>query len=255
MTRLRDAADETVAELAHQHTARTQDIDARAEEVVRLFNEKITEIDEDLDDNVSFVDDRGVQLETEEPVLTETENERDKHLQIAQGMKKKILNLQLALAEAEAAAAPAVIAAAVSVVVEWWDDLQLEFEAATEQLPGLEGEPTGTQKDAVDKLKALFRAVPWGSALPSVQFEQLGVQPCFFHGLVGDTIWQACWGDRHHAITLQHAVPYKLLNVARHVVEGLDTVQTDAQLDEGKTRYLTVHKEAERRKAERRGPY
>ena len=182
---------------------------------------------------------------------TATETERDEARRLSSLLQQQLLQLQ----QAAAAQPPPPQVAPEPAPADWWEDLSLEFEAATEQLPALNGEPTGTQKEAVDKLKALFRAVPWGSALPSVQFEHLGVQPCFFHGLVGDTIWQACWGDRHGSITLQHAVPYKLLNVVKHVVETLKDEQTQEQLDQGKTHYQSVQKEAEKRRVERRGPY
>ena len=75
-------------------------------------------------------------------------------------MKKKILNLQRALAEAEAAAAAAPAPAAEEPTppstVAPWDDLHVEFEAGMDQLPALEGLPTGDQMDAIDKRKALF---------------------------------------------------------------------------------------------------
>ena len=134
-----------------------------------------------------------------------------------------------------------------------WDDLYLDFPAELAQLPQLTA-PSDELKEALDKLHALFEAVPWGVALPSVQFVHLGVQPCFIHGLVGDTIWQQCWKDRHTGITQSHAVPHKLMNVARHALQALAPVQTDTLRTEGGERYKAVTKQAESRRRGG-GPY
>ena len=250
---MRLLAEAATDRLNEAHTERSSRKDQQGAAVVALLEEKISDLDgEDL----VFED---AATDTDEPT-TSTEDDRDESKRLAVLLQQQLQQLQEAAARsdvtiAEQNAALQAQAPSATAPADWWEDLRPDFEAATEQLPALEGEPTGTQKEAVDKLKALFRAVPWGSTLPSVQFEHLGVLPCFIHGLVGDTIWQACWGDRHGNITLQHAVPYKLLNVAKHVVEGFNTEQTQVQLDEGKTHYLAVQTEAEKRRVERRGPY
>ena len=87
-----------------------------------------------------------------------------------------------------------------------------------------------------------------------MQFIHVGVHPSFIHGLVGDVIWKACWGERHTDITPQHAFPYKLLNVVRHAVEVLRIEQTEEQRGEGKKKLEHLQLEPSNRRV-RGGPY
>ena len=251
---LKGMVTDSATRLNEAHHARAQQKEQQAAAVMGLMEEKLVALHSEPAEDVLIPD------EDEDAPATATENELDEAKRLTTLLTLQLQQLQSATAAAQAQAAenqaaPAAAAAPAAPTAEWWDDLHLQFEAEAAQLPALQGAATGTQKDAIDILKAPFHAIPWGGALPSVQFEQLGVQPCFVHGLVGDTIWHACWGDRHQGITLQHAVPYKLLNVVRHVVEGITAVQTEAQLNDGKTRFLAAQTEAEKRKAEKRGPY
>ena len=132
--------------------------------------------------------------------------------------------------------------------------MRLDFPAERNQLPELRGKLSAEQQEALMKLHTLLQAVPWGCALPSVQFLNLGINPCHVHTLVGDTLWQACWGERHAAVTAQHAVPYKLMNVVKEALEALAMAPTDTQRTAGGTHYAAVLRLAETRKREG-GPY
>ena len=246
-TRLKALALEASEKLQAAHVQRTASKDQQGEEVIALFDLKLAEVESE---DAIFED-----AAAEPDATTQTEDDRDEALRLTRLLEQQLQQLRQAAAVQPAAqpapveaAAPAPPSADGQDSAARWNDLFLEFEATAEQLPTLGGTPTGDQKNAVDLLLALFLAVPWGSSLPSVQFSHLGVHPCFMHGLVGDVIWQACWGDRHASITEEHAVPYKLLNLVRHVVESLNTDQTEVQRVEGRVRYQAVHTAAASRR-------
>ena len=66
--------------------------------------------------------------------------------------------------------------------------------------------------------------------------------------MVGDAIWQQCWGDRHGEISLQHWIPFKLLNIAKTVVEQYNYKFEDKAIQEGKEKYAEVESAAIKRR-------
>ena len=140
-----------------------------------------------------------------------------------------------------AADAPAAQAAsASSIAAPGREDLWLEFAADTAQVPLWQGAPTDDQKSSVLTLAALFSAMPWGSPMPATTFDLLHTPPCFVHGMVGDEIWQTCWGDRHTNITGAHSVPYKMLHILKWAVETNAPKDLVPDLDAGRARYKEI---------------
>ena len=94
-----------------------------------------------------------------------------------------------------------------------------------------------------------YWAVPFGVALPDVQFDQLGIPPCFVHTLLGDKIWHALWGERHPNITGQHWVPRSALGLLKFVLDKVEAqvTQSTEQLDAAKARVAAARQEAARR--------
>ena len=259
-TRLKQQAAEAHAKLSAAHQQRSQLKEAQGKEVVLLLEEKLKEVEAEEEPDVAFDD------AIEFPDTTNTEDERDEAQRFATLLQQQLLTLQTATTIANATIAqqaaelqrPASVGAAAAAepqptVAQLWHDLSLDFPAEVAQLPAHDN-IDAELKAAAAKLHTLLSVVPWGSSLPAVQFMHLDIQPCQVHGLVGDAIWQACWTDRHAAITAQHAVPYKLLNIAKTVAQNLTLTTTDAQKAEATDRYAAVVKDAtNRRKAG--GPY
>ena len=133
-------------------------------------------------------------------------------------------------------------------------DLRLDFEADVSFLPELKGEPTKDQATAISNLAAMFIAVPWGSMLPDTTFEMLRVSPGFVHSMVGDRMWEACWGDRHTHITAAHWVPHKLFNVLKWVVEMRAQKGLLPDLDSGKEMYKHIILENQRLRSQAQEP-
>ena len=257
-TRMHLLAQQASQELHQTHTQRSEHKDEQGDAVLALFEEKIADIEAE---DVVFLD-----ADNEMPEETATETERDEALRLASLIQKQLVQLQQATAAQQPAAgttaapagqaAPAEAAATGTVtptVAQLWHDLTLDFVAEPSQLPT--HDDIGAElKTAATKLHTLLQVVPWGSSLPSVQFMHLDLQPCHLHGLVGDAIWLACWGDRQAGITSQHAVPYKLLNIAKSVAENLTITVTDEQRTWANGRYAAVVKDATARR-NAGGPY
>jgi hypothetical protein len=106
----------------------------------------------------------------------------------------------------------------------------------------------------MQQLAAIFAAIPWGTQAPAMQFGGLDIAPGFVHSLVGDTIWQACWGDRKDIINAQHWIPFKLLNIMMSVVLQHKDLLMPAQLEAGRKRYIEVEGEAAKRRLGPCGP-
>ena len=133
-------------------------------------------------------------------------------------------------------------------------DLQLDFRSDTQLLPVLVSNPDEERAKQLACLKALFAAVPWGAQLPTVNFRSLGAHPAFVHGLLGDTMWVDCWKARQADITVDHMVPYKIMNILKWLVERDSSSLEEAQLQLGRDRYLQICNEAAQR-PKRGGPY
>ena len=76
--------------------------------------------------------------------------------------------------------------------------------------------------------------------MPATTFDLLHTPPCFVHGMVGDDIWQTCWGDRHTKITGAHSVPYKMLHILKWAVETNAPKDLVPDLDAGRARYKEI---------------
>ena len=96
----------------------------------------------------------------------------------------------------------------------------LEFAVEIGDLPTPSGTPTDADVQYLSRLHWLFETAGF-QTLPPLTFDQAGLPPCFAHTLVGDTVWQSCWGVRHPHIGGDNMVPLKLLTVLRHVVSTL----------------------------------
>ena len=250
---LQEGADEAVQVLSTQHEERATAKAELRQEVKDLIAQKMADIDDETaqaDTNEdSFMD---AQDDTEEPCTpTETENERDGALKMAAAMREKISQLQAALVQAEAATtatanevaaatAPPHPVAQSSLKEPGREDLHLEFTAEIAQLPALQGTPSDEQTQAIAKLAALFLAIPWGSPTPAATFDLLTVPPCFVRSMVGNTIWEACWGSRQAHITGANWVPIKLLNVLKWAVESNAPKGLEPNLPAGKEIYKNI---------------
>ena len=242
--RLKEAADSAVAELTLQRDVRESNWRGHAQAVVDLIDKKITE----LDTADIFLD-----ADEEEPVLTSTEQERNESVTVAAKMKQQIAQLQEAVRLAEEVAAqPAAAPAAGQPNTQPATgsdpaDLWLTFQADVQLLPQLV--PADEEgKTTVGDMATFFAAVPWGTQLPAVTFEQLGALPSCIHTMVGDTMWEGCWQARHGGVTSSHFVPYQLLNLVKWAVEKLQPQHTSEQEQEGRDRYNAVAHAAEQRR-------
>ena len=101
---------------------------------------------------------------------------------------------------------------------------------------------------ALNVLAALYIAVPWGALLHALSFEAMGVAPPMVHTLVGDTIWQECWGERHGRVNHANMVPFKLSNILKWITEQSTLQMLKNDLAEGEARYKAVKTAADTRR-------
>ena len=237
---------ESATRLNEAHRARAQMKEQQGAEVLNLMGEKLKALLAEPAEDILIID------EDEVGPATATEHERDEAKRLTELLTLQLQQLKTAAAGAQAqSAVPA--EAATPTATQLWQDLTLDFPAEPSQLPAHSG--IGAElKEAATKLHTLLQKVPWGSSLPAVQFMHLDIQPCDMHGMVGDAIWQACWGERQTAITPQHAVPYKLLHIAKSVAENLTLTVTEEQRTSASGRYAKVVKDATARR-NAGGPY
>ena len=237
--------EEAKTKLQQAHTQSSELKRVQGTMVLEIIDTKMSEMEVE---EVNFLDavDRPRFLDSE-PTATETE--RDEARRLSSLLEKQLHQLKEAATAAEATAAlqPAVPTPTPAAVAEPWGDLHLDFPAEPSQLPSMENAPADL-KEAAARVNALLQVVPWGCPLPAVQFEHLQILPAAIHTLVGDVIWQACWGNRQVAITTQHAVPYKLLNIIKSVVEKMAPAVTDAH----RTTASEIYKAAMQRTENRR---
>ena len=111
-----------------------------------------------------------------------------------------------------------------------------------------------SDQEQITTLAAFFKAVPWGATLPTLTFHVLGIHPSVAHGLVGDQLWQAIWGEKQGRVTTEHMVPYCILNVLKLAVEQGKSVPTEMALEEGRKRWTEAKRAATIRR-ERGSPY
>jgi hypothetical protein len=126
-----------------------------------------------------------------------------------------------------------------------FDKFEDEYGDCFPRTPAPKGPPDASQLHTQAK-RASFDSAQ-STQLPALQFESLGVLPSFIHTMVGDTIWQTCWQDRHAEISGKHWIPYKLLNITKTVVENKYQLE-DGLLEEGRKKYAEVEKAAAKRR-------
>ena len=79
--------------------------------------------------------------------------------------------------------------------------------------------------------------------MPATTFDLIRAPPSFVHSMVGNDIWQACWGDRHPSITGAHSVPFKMLHILKWVVEANAPKDLQPDLDAGRAMYKDILQE------------
>lgn len=250
MKLLRQTADDELEALTSSREEKESLRQKHVEEVTACFDEKIAEVDsEDM-----FLD---LDEEEDGPQQTLTKQEREESLAVATSLRKQQAQLQEAvkLAEQAEGAANAADPAAPTVQQEHekWADLWLDFHAEPDQLPKASDEPSPEELATLTALLSMFAAIPWGTSLPTLNFEALGAAPSLVHGLVGDSIWQECWKDRHPHISGTHMVPYKLLNIIKSAVLELSIQLSEDQKAKGKQRLGVVQQWSEKKRTA--GPY
>ena len=262
-SKLKKLAVEANDKLSEAHRQRALLKETQGEEILKLLEQKRLDIEAEDEPDVQFSD----ALEES----TTTEDERDEAQRLATLLQQQLLALQTATARADAtiaeqaaelervrgAATPAAGSADLNAAqaAEAAEDLWREFEVDPAKLPTLnKANASQPELDILGALASLFAAIPWGAPLPTVQFDALGVAPSFIHTLVGDGVWQACWGAKHAQITGAHFVPYKIVNVIKNVVEQQQLQPAAEVLQAGKDRYAEAVKTAELRR-KRGSPY
>ena len=68
------------------------------------------------------------------------------------------------------------------------------------------------------------------------------------HTLVGDAIWQGCWGERQGRVNPANMVLYKLVNILKWITEQAILQMKDGDIQEGVVRYAAVKKAADTRR-------
>ena len=278
---LQKVHEEQTASLLDLHDARAAKKALLGDEVQDLITEKITALDNqmlvDTESDVEWCEaaehPTSTEIELEEwkakcregvsnssealnaavaerMVKAEAETAAAKATATAAVAAKDLMEARLAKLEERFLAAPAIPAATPTGLPDAASgsdprsDLWLLFEANQTDLPN-RGTLTGQEKQALDQVSALFAAVPWGSSLPALQFDDIGVPPSLVHALVGDVIWSKCWLHRKNDINGQHWIPNQLLNILMAAVLP-DTQHLDAsQLAAGVKRYAEFNGLAE----------
>ena len=68
------------------------------------------------------------------------------------------------------------------------------------------------------------------------------------HTLVGDTMWQECWGERHGRVNHTNMVPFKLSNILKWMTEQASLQMQQDDLADGEARYAAAKNAAESRR-------
>ena len=267
---MRLAALQSFQDSSDKHDQRAAGKAALVADVAEILTEKIEEVDNSMIVEVGDSDHESADAQEE---LTVTEAERDRlrleldRLRTASAppvtpgspadelakAKEEIAKLKTSLREASAKATQVPAGsdedlAAPSEVVPL-HDLWRDFNAEPNLLPPIQGMLPQDHETALTQLAGLFLAVPWGTALPAIQFSQLGVPPPLVHTLVGDVMWKDCWKERHGGIGESDWVPYKILNLLKYLTEIPKLDMKDQVIERGKDQYNAVQKEASGRRA------
>ena len=266
---LKAMAEDATATLNNAHRTRALQKEQQGADVLKLLGEQLKDLEAETPEDVVFVD------AVEEDTATTTENERDEAVRLTQLLTQQLLQLKIAAAEpAPAEATPptgssgssgntAQASGSASANVQPVGDndpaadVWREFTADVALLPKIPEDLKGmidADKEQFRLLTAFFAAMPWGAPTPAVTFHVLGAHPSVVHGLVGDTMWEECWGEKHARITNSHIVPFSLIGVLKFAVEQAKATPSTKILEEGKNRWTQAKADAtERRK--RGSPY
>ena len=205
---LEEEAQKAVVALSRSHEARTMAKATHRQDVRALLKKKVEEIDDETEMENMFQD-----IDDEPP--TATENDRDEARRLAELLQMQLDSLKWA-SEAADIAADSEEEAIKKVDEEALKDLRLHFPASIPDLPSMEGEPSTMQKSLLAVIWHFCRAAPFGQ-LPAVTFQQLGIPPSFAHTLVGDTVWEGYWGERHTQIADTNWVPTTMLSILKYI--------------------------------------
>jgi hypothetical protein len=218
ITDLEEAGELAAQDLREAHEKKNTRRKAVLQRALELCDDRTLELEETEFHDADMED----TLEAEKERDAATKEASEQHL-INAKLNEQLQQLQAAAAKAVATPpAPAAGGKAGGETQQQspsqWSDYMLDFPAEEADVPKLAGPPTAEQAEMLARLYALLQAPSFGGALPALTFGLLGAPPWFIHRLVGDTIWHACWGDRHGVIDDDFMVPAKLLNIVRHVV-------------------------------------
>ena len=91
--------------------------------------------------------------------------------------------------------------------------------------------------------------------IPVITFETLGLEPCHFHTVVGDAVWDGCWDSRSKEISWNHIVPFSLLQILQAILDdhAHPSVRDPSLKEEGKTLFDKAEAEMRRRNRVRMG--
>jgi hypothetical protein len=202
-------------------------------------------------DGAVFID-----AEDGEEMETTTENERDTALKDAALAQRQVGMLQATVKRMIGEQQQAQVQAAAVVAPLEPDDLDLwrVFPGDPSMLPAI-GTMDAEAATTMKTLHGLLSAIPWGEPLPTLQFGSLGALPSFIHSLMGDTMWEACWGDQQDVITNEHFVPYKIMNLVKYAVDRNVPTLSDDEKTNGAQRYTAITAASVQRRKGRTNPY
>jgi hypothetical protein len=154
------------------------------------------------------------------------------------------MNMDKTYNAAEAIAEQAVHAANVPLPSEHpITDTYRCFEASIAEVPAFNYH--GPQEvQLAGEMWGFFTSMKEMDCLPPMTFHDLGVIPGHFHTLVGDSIWNKCWGNQQGSIHEEHFVPHKLMKVLQALVTSTDktpeAIRSQAYLSPGLCRPMCV---------------
>ena len=242
---LRDLTTEATKEVSAAHGSRTAAKRTQGAEVLDLMDVQLEDLE---NESIQWAD--AMDSIDSEPT-TETEDVRDEAKRLTALLEEQVLRFRQAAATAEAKVAEQEAAMSGAPAAMTWDaldDLRLNFNAEPSLLPTIADPMPKEIEGALDTLAALFTAVPWGVSLPALTFEQLGINPATAHTLLGNTMWEECWGERQGRINGKNFVPTKMLNILKWLTEQAALHLESTALTKGQDRYCMVEKVAAERR-------
>jgi hypothetical protein len=141
-------------------------------------------------------------------------------------------------------------------------DLQLQVTASPSDIPSFQLDASSDpQKAAIQSMNVFFSAAPFGTALPAMTFNQVGVQYIpFVKTLVGETVWSKFYSQR--TVGEDDYVPFQLLEFLRFALiqllpqlTSLNLTPTVPEAAEAKKRMDALRIKQQEREAARGRPY